>query len=789
MTIKSRFIKITILAGVLACLTLPAWTQPLGKVQGTTILRPPVAYIKPTGVLVPPGSDKVSEKIKQWVVFSDRDNNPTYQKPGGDVYREMKFMECFFVIKEVGEYLRVVRFNPFIINSKNKIVRDGEDYGYVHRDKVLLWEKAIVHHRTSFVIKALSVHQPEDLQPGVFKDKKKLQLYDTPTLSKGFENDNDVRLLEFLYIYKKNDINGDGITDAYLIGMKERIPRQESDRYMMGWIRAGEIQIWDQRLCIEPNWEEKAAKERINKGLKASILRTEEGAEGLRLGTKPLTGTMWDADPMNKRHIPDWIRMPVMGMVGDNIYHTGFITGIFDKEGAQIFEDEVYAKLYQKYNALREKTRNINIVFVIDGTQEMSPYITPVVNAFNAALNVFENSENNYKTGAVFYGLSGSGEVKKKDLNDDHESTISFLSENTVMGTGNNQAKDLYAGVDKALRMLNERETNFIVLIGDTGDDINKSNAGIISKMKTMECGLLAYQTRNVTAEVVYDDFINQCRELIEKPIPAVNKYNRPRLKRMPNKLFAYHLNYHYDSPIPGVLIHKDKDLAMSEAEFRDEMISMVKRVEEQQADLLEHLERQLRATGKPLYKLTPGMIKFLNDMNLSDEMLDGIKAGNYQLFVEGYTSVNVVNMEHPLFKHVLFLTEDELFSLYLMLSDITQAEGQSINELRENIYNAYKEVLIQHLGEREAREAIANKSADELISIVTGLPSSSPLLGKFRLPDLLSKRRVSDEEILNIRTYFEKKVKALKSIKGNNDHRFSSRDEHYYWIPQDFLP
>ena len=61
---------------------------------------------------------KTTYKREPWVVFSTRSSIDSYQNPGGKVkFKKINFLEAFYVIKEKGDYLRLVKYDPSIISS------------------------------------------------------------------------------------------------------------------------------------------------------------------------------------------------------------------------------------------------------------------------------------------------------------------------------------------------------------------------------------------------------------------------------------------------------------------------------------------------------------------------------------------------------------------------------------------------------------------------------------------------------------------------------------------------
>ncbi len=783
---KYLILKISILLTFVVLGTINVQAQP----KRAKIVQIPMQFIKPTGGNANGVKSKLSATgpKNDWVVHSDRDNNIAYTSANSDTKNKtINFMENFYVIGETDTRVELIKYDPSIVSpsaSRKVNMKKAEYYGWADKDKLLLWNNSLVNKQTDFTIKALVGHSIADMVRGVSTDKQ-LTLYNSPTTEANTENDNDVRLFEFLYVFKE-------VNNKYLVGIANKLSRSSagSQEVIKGWISEKNAQIWSQRLCIEPNDESSAATERRRNNIKASLFNNYQGALGFKTGTKAqYEKVLWDKDKYEIGYPSSWKRMPVISKLDNKIYKTGVITDVYSKGNLKVLSAEEHADLEAQYNTVRDKKQNINMIFVIDGTQSNHSFFVPIINAIQNSINLFKNSDKKYKIGTVIYGKSGEGVVDSYQLTSKHSSVIQSLKnyrDKTGLPQDNDDPTDLYEGIRKATRTLNPKQTNIIVLIGDAGSSLSTNSADIIQRMKDTECGFISFQTRNVKGLPgrTYNDFVTQTKDLITKSSGRPGGI-APKLYEDSGNTFR--LRYPIESLLPGSLTYSDKGGAMSQEELEEEIRVMLTSFEKQHERLLRDLDCKIYIDCKP--GINEAILEyFLKEIpDIDPATLRKIRDMDYQLFVEAYAPLQVDKLENPIFKHVIFLTRQEFNELEKELEKLVDI-GNTPSELREEIINAYKQILIGYYG-TEAKQEIANKTPAEVLEIVTGLPTTSDLLGKYTISELEDRRKVSDEEIQDIFFYMDEKLRALKKVVGNPDYFFRSRDQTYYWVPQEVLP
>jgi hypothetical protein len=781
--------------------------------SGSRVMPYPSEYNKPLGnVLVKsegtPGSD--------WVVFADRDNVQTYTKSDARTpFKIANFLDPFYVIEEKGDYLHLVKYDPtiFLTNAKKterKIAPTSEDFGWVDKKQLLLWKHALVSNQ-GFTIKALTISNDRNalLNPAKYiRDRNVVRIFNSPDLHD--ENKNGITLFQYLFIYKTSD---DG--KNHLVGKTYQTSTSSIKSELLGWVPSGIVQKWEQRLCLEPNWDKPAADERLNTGVKATLWQNEVEVLSVMKGNK--VPGIWNEDPYNKRFEPEWKRFPVLTKFPNDILETGLITNIFDKTGTPTIKTAEQLDIDKKYNDLRIKIRTFNIVFVMDGGSSMNGYYDPIIHSIQKTLDIATaDNKNKFKYGGVVYRdySEETCPTKKRDVEiTDLDPSISTLidfftvaSQDTRDCNDKEKPQAVNLGLTKALRMLADHkdETNIIILIGNAGnrkvDPKGYTEESVAKLFAETETRLLVFQVNNAN-DKSYDDFLRQARSIITISIKNIAdnvRKNSPKISvKVPEPQFSqvddkniYELQYPATSPLPGTIIFADKGNPMPTSYLESSIGKFLKQANDDIETRLGELDAKLSGVGeRSEKKLNAAVIYYLSklgtDVN-SEEVIKKYTDDNYQFFIKAYTTMNVKTMQYPLFKYILFVDEDEYNDLRKSLEELVNYGTGS--EQREYLVNVYKELILKYIGSSNEKEAL-NTHLSAILEKLTGIPSRSEFLKKYSIADLENRKVVTDAQLLNLMDYMRNKLNLLKSIRNDDNSSFKNNDLRYYWIPETALP
>lgn len=793
------------------------------KVMGKEVVLRPREYQWPTGAIAPEDARRLPRSQSNlWVVFSDRDDNPTYTTAGGSEQMiKLSMMQPAYVIEEQGDHLHIVQFEiGRVFKSKTSLTinRPLEDYGWIHKKKLLLWEDALCTEER-YSIKGLAVNTATTMaevkrQVQQIKDKK-LNLCNDPDLRS--PNTKDFRVFDFLFILKEEG-------SAYLVAKLHSLKtvKRNPESSVLGWVRKDAIKLWKQRLCLEPNVSSKAVKERQEKGIKTSVYLNRDDCRKFNISCREgrAENIIWSRS-LTKRPPANWRRMPILSDDIDNIdesaIKTGVVTNIYNKQGEEVIGIDDYQNVESEASRMRQDYRKVNVVFVVDGSEEMAEFQLTIRNVLNQCIRFFdENSSsykdqsrfgNKFKLGMVVYRDYSEEKCKYKDrliekrpLTVDHQEILGFFDEVSISNCNDTDPQQaVYYGINQAVRMFQDKEnqSNIIVLLGsgeNRTDDPRIDRNALIRNLAKYNVALLGFQVNSYYKDG-YKQFPFQIKELMDESIGIVKK--RMDEKFPEKQVVAGSLRDYGDgvlkfacpstSPLPGAIMFPDVNNPLDPKLLQTVIVSLIKESIKVKEDILVQMDGHLRGQGeKP--EMNEGMYHFLSSMNVDLELLKQVSYDNVQLFVEGYVTNSCPNLKEPLYSYSVLLTEQELNEIISKMNMLKNPSA-SPSEKRKLMQDAFKEVLIGMFGKKEAKKMFMRMSLDDLFKKITGMPVRNTILKKINLNDIRQVKIVGDAKFMELESLILNSAAELKLFQADADNEFLSGDQKLYWVPQGYFP
>ena len=760
----------------------------------------PDDFIRPT-------EDVAISEVKQstttdlWVVYSCKHDNHSYWEIGEDnIKRTFDFLEWFYVIDETNDHLRIVKDDP---GYSDQTTKEMKDYGWIEKENLLLWEQCLVtNNNISKKVMILNTLR-SSLDTSLQHDR--VIFYTDPELTNETENISD--LYQVFFIYKKSG-------NSVLVG-KDAINTHPDiiEENIKGWVPDHRIVNWDHRVAIEPNWKKDAVQERKDNNIKTSVFIDEPAAIRFKNGNQILKQQLfWDKDPYENRNIGDWRRYPVLVENDNGIIKCNIMGEVFSANGS--IDKISFAEIQKKYADRREGIRNINIVFVIDGTTSMGPYFNSISSAINSSMRDLEESfiKNTLRFAIVVYRDKASGDsflIQDKELCS-YTEAIDFLSS---ISAGYDASDPDYAeavnyGLNSALRNIElaPNQTNIIILVGDAGnhnrsDDTQISSDTIINLMQHYFCNFFVIQVHKGSSNT-YQDFISQNRTIMMnvaqneynniKFIPDIEEIKPPRFSETTSKNIKEYKRYKLNnSAILGLILEPQENSFIEPIFFENEIREFIKNINEH-VNKIYNLTGQIginySSTSHYVNKYKPCVISFINRHIQNKEKLSEMIKERYQLSLIGFTPRQIKGMKYPLWKDVILMDKRELSELIIVLGKFEIAKTSS--EQRESMHDVWLEVLKGHLGVYN-REYFENMTLSEINGLVFGLPSTSEFLSNVRLIDITDPARFPNEDFKEYKNNLDKSYKELNAIFNSESftYKFLSNDITYYWIDMDLLP
>lgn len=785
--------------------------QANAQILPTKALEKPAKYTEPFDE-----QDLASAKeilpYQVWRVFSDRENNVTYKDPGSTVVKmRLAFFDEFYAVQEYEteakeQYIRLVK-DPNMDGLK--LSPNARDYGWIKKENMLLWEQCLVTKEGKINRKAMILNTIEHLKNLASGEANLVEFRRGPS-SDAEKTGETSRLFQFFFIYKTT-------STFVLLGKEERVPADEASRkqIIVGWAPKERLTFWDHRIAVEPNWDEAAVAERKT-GHRAIFLKNVPAAIQYKKG-KPMLiqDIIWNGDPLNKRPIGEWRRFPRLGIwEKDSIITAGVMGEILDSEGKTVATDKSMATMQRANNEQNDKTRQTNVVFVVDGTNSVRPYFPNVSQAIKNSMKALTGSRNTFRFGIVVYRDWDEGRERLTQIFPigDYQDAAEFLGRIQAKDVADtSQAEAVFYGLKTALlgTGMGDRETNVIILIGDAGnhhrnDPSQVDEMEIVNLLVQKTCHFFTAQV-NHKSHPAYREFVPQVQSLIMQSAQkiyeldalvraAMNKSYPPPSWQQQGKAFKLS-----DGGYLGWVLPTLAGQSLSAFALEKEISAFVSKLEPANNDLVgaaidmfeggKSLEEvEVNQSDNPYAgALGPRIVDHLRKLGVTPQSLASIKGKRYQLYLRASAPLTVVGQKERLFKQVLLLSRAELFELWQSMNKLTEA-----GDLRSKMQETWLSILKNYTGD-VIDSKLNELSMERVNEMVFGLPGNSSFLKQIRLIDILDARAFPGEQFEQYRKRIVEKAKKLYDI-GNQDvgeflYSFKSNEQTYYWIDEDLIP
>jgi len=713
------------------------------RVSGqNTVRRVPGKYLMPmdnASAEMPGNKNKEGEL---WIAFSDRKDNQLFSDKTcrSAAAKKLSFMQAMYVIEETPDAIRVVEINDADPRGNLKEGATARS-SWIKKDNMLLWRTCL---------KTRDVKLPE-FRDGVF-NKKAMVLNIVSGAQKQFrvpsyyshprcnapDSINSALVYQITYVYKETE-------DAYLLGDLPQITNIEKEvGYIRGWVRKSQTSAWNHRIAYEINWDPKAVAERKAKGVKAKIT-TGQQTSSTPIFQEPATY-------YSSRAIGEIDRFPVLDVL-NGVSRVGVIGDLVSESGKTLTSKE-FAEIKNVIDSISTAQRNVNIIFVVDGTSSMIPYSKAIQDALRNTWREFTKSKNSFKFGLMIYRDASEGTANvtsfTRDISPNYSNVTSALSKFMIAPLNkcnNDHEEAVFYGIKKAIERFDPPagESNFVILIGDAGNHNRKmftdcsgttqadfslvDQNELTNLLVKKNINLISYQTQHhVTSDLkpVYDGFRNQVKSLMSEV--AVKRVDDPAITGKMQVLTQPSKSTFEINPSLGVFgtFTQAPDGGMMHPnvlakEVQDGLLFIDQKVNQHLDAIAKYVNGKLE--GNHINQLS-GFIKQLHQQKIPADKLDIVFQKSGQIYTTGYTYRTEKGMANPTYQSVLLMSQEDLFSIRKSLDRIVPTDNMSLSasESRAFIYYGWGEILVDILGYfPKADETVDTLSLYSLSAILTG--------------------------------------------------------------------
>lgn len=771
-------------------------------------------------------------KRNPWIVFA-QEAGTTYMSPSGkNEMQKVEYMDAFLVIKQKGDWLRLVKYDPAILkNGRLKEWKQAKYAGWINKNDLLLTRSSVT-----------------DLLTG-FKNKQVVMLTDTIALrepEKYFANDS-------VKLFRNTDLTQEatkvpfyGIVYPYkqsadkrrtLVTVKPMLNPDSVGQTAIGWIDNTLLTEAGQQLHVDITSLPDSALTFVDRFKQDTLTFTGANIRQSRQFAQKqpairynpvLTYRRNDTALCFKTHLPmpiiDKRDSYVLNVNGNPIYYSYFR----DKIGKDL--------------------QKINLVFVLEGKEETIKKFPAVVNAIQGLQPQLSSDEMfSFRYGAVLtFNEPDSPEDPICKLTADYMEMLDFLSNKAQNADKLKPVYGMYgswSGMRLGASLFSKYpdETNILVVVGDKGFNSEWADSTLVNRLVKNNCRVLGFQLYGGEPDN-FNNFVLQIGNMIDCYAPRISRIKRElivypdQIRNRNEYVEVNHNTYCLDFPAcsmtQGWLVFPQKNEALELEGLTNAIDSMLLQVKFDNTLLSNSLAKAFEEVGTHRYKLDSTLVNYnhIADLGVQPVMstLTTTEPG-WKLPVQPVVLPNSIS---PSIRYFLLANEEEFKRLRNFIEtpakltvdykyEATKKKRQTKvkicdcpdDELLLATEEATVDIKTDSLGVPEyastwkvrrqlvhhflfgrntgkyckiGRRTFLRMPIAEVQRRFTSCPVDNPFFEVYRLKDLKKKKMISDAEIDRLLEYFKQKKQQIDEVAGNT---FQSNGQNYYWISRELLP
>lgn len=697
-----------------------------------------------------------------------------------------------------------------------------------------IWRKAMV---VNFI--------PSELKKEIKdQDFQIAPIYDNPET--GGDPIEKIRVFRFLFVYETFPFCSENPASV-LVGSKPVLTSKED---LLGWIPMHRITLWDTREALEINFDAIAQADRESKAIPATVfdnLQTAYQYSGRK--SQHNSGTIRKnrisvEDFSQHAWPPEIIRYPILRRIdmknlmkdeSDDIYEIGFIGNTIKlSKNDQRYEGEIsrmQAALQQQ--ALEVTFKNfskLDILFVVDATASMGPYLKATADAIENAMNSisaqYSEDWDIRFAGSIFRDYEdekNNNLFAHHDLTGNQESVSEFFRKVKDKSADTDYPEAVFYGLRNSIIATHFRPQSmrYVVLISDAGnhdpDKRGLNSERVARSLYNYQCHFLCIRvapTSNSGKEAgpllktqAREWILNNSSRAQEEIQQSVSEsktqfsgyLSSPQLRDMGNVMVmigshvlgAYVVAQNSDETQSFIKKYLAKSVDIHDL-FRDvtrllatgasisEAFSVLQNNESSQSEYetasLETADITLRDDNKigAMQYDQVWLRHILSQIPNAEDLLQR----RVTIYKQAFVNMRNIDLRDPLYKPVVLMTASSLTSLINLIEDlIASADTERLSE-------AWRKILDALSGEEGIHKSVSEYARQQL-----SLPVNSDLL-KLSLTEIDELSVVKSRQM--IAEINEKKNNMEKILYDDSPDKkrwFLMSELKYYWIRVEELP
>lgn len=755
-----------------------------------------------------------------WTVFSDCESNPTYRKPGGKVtLKNLRFMESCMVIGRKGEYLRLMKYSPDVVeNGKIKDRKKAVYLGWVHRSKLLLTRQSVTDIRSGLTNKYLTIFSGVrlfDKADSFFENDSLYTFKDADLIAKN-------RKIPFYHLAYRMKLSAD--RKKTLLSSVPVLPVDSVSEKALGWVDNSLLESVGQQLHLDMRT--------LPEQQRKSLSLDDDETFHLSYGDQAVQYA------------------PVISYV-DQDSVVGFSTGIpaeaIDKKANYVFNVNGAPIYYGQFGQLQKDLRKINVVFVMEGKEYAISQMPAFANVIQTLQAAFEKPDDSftYQFGLVlpFRERNKANTFPAIGLEKNYTRMIDFLADkiNRIQQIVPSESGN-WPGIRRAVDLLkgHEAETNVIIVAGETGNNSEWADSTLVNRLADANCRLLGFQLYGGQSDH-YNNFVLQIENMIDHSAERISK-NKKNVIVYADQLRqynqykehgknAYGLDFPERSMTQGWVVFPEKSQSLPFDGLETSVDTLLQEIKADNRMVTESLRLAFAQSGDHRNTFNPSLVRHfkMDTLRVPDKtFLAAFKKGS-ALWYLPVRSMAVGGADKEALSYQLLLSKKELADLRSFMTalsthevdyksnggkrkkqdkicdcppeeeELPLIENQADSVLIVPEYASTKYIrrylvrlYLQQMKENKycipKRKVLKTYSLARTHREITTCPTKNDLLNKLSVKDLKNRELFTDEMLDQLIGYFKEKSTFLeKSVYSLPT--FTSNGTEYFWVDEKYLP
>ncbi|MDR0794400.1 MAG: hypothetical protein LBE82_13915 [Chitinophagaceae bacterium] len=732
-----------------------------------------------------------------WIVYSDREKNNVNLTPTGNEalsdYKKLKFLDPLIVLKRKNGMLKLAEYTPGAVNDwKISSKKSMKISGWVPEERLLLWNNSLKKSETGFALKAALVVNDADVlrNSNKYIENDSVIVFSSPDLIS--KTNTKVNLGHLVYIYKQSANN-----ECFLVGDAPGFVIDSVKSHVYGWVSKRMVSVWGERAGVQFSETDSVQSRILTAKETADSINNQMVITTQNLGAR--TG-FENIFPLQASNMPDssWN----MGVK--------YFTNALDYNANKIYNVLGHPVYYNKYREILANNRKLNIVFVLDMSQNNRLYL-------HITKSLLQEMQLNFSSSSYFSSIKFGGVVYKQNpcgvstltsaLSANYSDVASFFDKKTreMQCDDDDIVQPVDKGLSSAASLLSgkEDETNIIILVGTTASP-NQTQAAI-NALTGSEARAIIFQTQSKSADA-YNNFVLLAEKAIGGSAANIAEFKKEKIINQQDLLVdnnysltegeagVYSLNYPKQSMTQGAVIFPKKGETMQARVLKNTFDSLLAQItsdnKKTDSTLTAYFRSSIGIGNTFLSK------EYRNNFLFSDGLIpvsiaSALLDQNASFLLNGYLS-NELNPFHTGVEYGVLLNEQEyewLQNYYTIISKKTLLDDD-FNQRKAMRRYARALYGMQPTSKNTSRRGMRHKPMNEILKINTGYFSDDKnALMNSTLRSWKRTKTISVEKVFDFFEQHKMLADKLAVLKGDASLRINCNGQYFYWLTKDYIP